>query len=136
MSLRIGKLAEAAGVGVETIRFYERRGLLAQPERQSSRYREYAADDVARIRFIKSAQQLGFTLHEIAELMRLEEDSRAQCGDVQQRATDKVRVIDDKIAALLRMRGELERVSGCCPSDQPLSECRLVSCLAWTCEQT
>lgn len=134
MSLRIGKLAEAAGVGVETIRFYERRGLLAQPERRKSGYREYAADDVARIRFIKSAQQLGFTLKEISELMQLEADANAQCGDVQTRATEKVRGIDEKIAALMRMRHELERLSGCCPSDQPLAECRLMGCLSGTCD--
>jgi MerR family mercuric resistance operon transcriptional regulator len=133
MSLRIGKLAEAAGVGVETIRFYERRGLLAQPERQRPGYRAYAQDDVARIRFIKSAQQLGFTLKEIAELLQLEQDSRARCGDVQQRAADKVRAVDEKIAALLRMRSELERLSGCCPSDQPLADCQLIGCLAGTC---
>ena len=130
MSLRIGKLAEAAGVGVETIRFYQRRGLLQQPQRHSPGYREYSPDDVARLRFIKSAQQLGFTLKEIAELMKLEQDARAQCGDVQVRATAKVRVIDEKVAALMRMRNELERLSMCCPREQPLSECRLVSCLS------
>lgn len=133
MSLRIGKLAAAAGVGVETIRFYERRGLLAQPARRRSGYREYAADDVVRIHFIKAAQQLGFTLNEIAELLQLEQDSRAQCGDIQQRAGGKLRVIDEKIAALQRMRSELDRLSGCCPGEQPLSECRLVECLSGTC---
>jgi Hg(II)-responsive transcriptional regulator len=134
MSLRIGKLAEAAGVGVETIRFYERRGLLAQPARRQSGYREYATEDVTRIRFIKSAQQLGFTLKEISELIRLEQDANGQCGDVQTRATEKMRGIDEKIAALMSMRSELERLSGCCPSDQKLTECRLVACLSGTCD--
>jgi MerR family mercuric resistance operon transcriptional regulator len=133
MNLRIGKLAEAAGVGVETIRFYERRGLLAQPARRASGYREYAPDDVARIRFIKSAQQLGFTLKEITELMQLERDANAQCGDVQARAAEKMRGIDAKIAALTSMRTELERVSACCPSDQPLALCKLMSCVSGTC---
>lgn len=133
MTLRIGKLAEAAGVGVETIRFYERRGLLEQPERRASGYREYAADDVARLRFIKSAQSIGFTLSEIGALIELERDSNAQCGDVQERAAEKVRAVDEKIAGLLRMRAELERLAGCCPSDQPLSLCRLTSCLSGTC---
>ena len=69
----------------------------------------------------------------LLELMQLEEDSRAQCGDVQQRAQQKVTLVDQKIAELTRMRDELTRLSGCCPGDQPLSECRLMNCLAGTC---
>jgi MerR family mercuric resistance operon transcriptional regulator len=133
MNLTVGKLARAAGVGVETIRFYERRGLLQQPPKKATGYREYSPDDVARIRFIKEAQAIGFTLKDIGELMQLETDSRAQCGDVQERAQQKVEMVDRKIAELTRMRAELTRLAACCPSDQPLSECRLTSCLAGTC---
>ena len=133
MNLTVGKLAVAAGVGVETIRFYERRGLLQRPEKKAASYREYAPDDVARIRFIKNAQAIGFTLNEIGELLQLEQDSRAQCGDVQERAQKKVELVDQKIADLTRMRAELTRLAGCCPSDQPLSECRLMNCLSGNC---
>lgn len=133
MNLTVGKLAQAAGVGVETIRFYERRGLLQQPEKKASGYRQYAPDDVARIQFIKSAQAIGFTLQEIGELIQLEQDTRAQCGDVQQRAQQKVMLVDQKIAELTRMRAELARLSACCPSDQSLMECGLTSCLTGAC---
>jgi MerR family transcriptional regulator, copper efflux regulator len=133
MNFTVSRLAEAAGVGVETIRFYERRGLIQQPQKNGTGYRKYGPDDVARIRFIKSAQALGFTLNEIGELMQLEDDSRAQCGDVQERAQQKVALVDQKIAELTRMREELTRLSGCCPGDQPLSECRLMNCLSGTC---
>jgi MerR family transcriptional regulator, copper efflux regulator len=129
MNLTVGKLAQAAGVGVETIRFYERRGLLAQPAKKTSGYRQYAPADVGRIQFIKRAQAIGFTLKEIGELMQLEQDSAAQCGDVQQRALDKVKLVEQKIAELTRMREELTRLSACCESDQLLSECRLINCL-------
>ena len=133
MRLTVGKLAEAAGVGVETIRFYEKRGLVQQPSRQGSSYRVYSPDDVVRIRFIKNAQALGFTLKEIAELIELEQDTRSQCSDLQVRADEKVRLIDEKIAELSRMRTELVQLSGACASDQPLSECRLMNCLSGNC---
>ena len=133
MNLTVGKLAEAAGVGVETIRFYERRGLLQQPQKKSKGYREYQPGDVARIQFIKSAQAIGFTLKEIGELIQLEADHNSRCGDVQQRAEAKVQLVEQKIAQLERMRDELNRLTRCCESDQPLSECRLVACLTATC---
>ena len=133
MNLTVGKLAEAAGVGVETIRFYERRGLLQQPEKKSTGYREYKPDDVARIQFIKSAQAIGFTLKEIGELIQLEADHNSRCGDVQQRAQEKVQLVAQKITQLERMRDELNRLSQCCDSGQPLSECRLMACLTATC---
>jgi MerR family mercuric resistance operon transcriptional regulator len=133
MHLTVGKLAEAAGVGVETIRFYERRGLLQQPEKKGTGYREYKPDDVARIQFIKSAQAIGFTLKEIGELIQLETDHNSRCGDVQQRAQEKVQLVEQKITQLERMRAELNRLSQCCDSDQPLSECRLMACLSATC---
>jgi MerR family mercuric resistance operon transcriptional regulator len=133
MSLTVGKLAQAAGVGVETIRFYEKRGLVQQPLRRGSGYRVYQPDDVTRIRFIKNAQALGFTLNEIGDLIKLEQDTGSQCSDLQVRADDKIRLIDDKISELNRMRNELVQLSSSCASDQPLSECKLMNCLAGTC---
>ena len=133
MSLTVGKLARAAGVGVETIRFYEKRGLVQQPARRDGGYRVYHPDDISRIRFIKNAQALGFTLKEIAELIELEQDTRSQCSDLQIRADEKIRLIDDKIAELTRMRDELVQLSSSCASDQPLSKCKLMNCLAGAC---
>ena len=133
MNRTVSKLAEAAGVGVETIRFYQKRGLVPQPARRGPGYRVYDEDSVARIRFIKNAQALGFTLNEIGELIKLEEDTRAQCSDLQVRADEKIAIIDNKLAELTRMREELTRLSRSCASDQPLSECRLMNCLEGKC---
>lgn len=132
MSLTIGKLATAAGVGVETIRFYQKRGLVAQPEKAKG-YRVYRQDDVARIHFIKRAQMLGFTLTEIADLIQLDHDQNADCGDLQERASGKIALIDQKLADLARMRDELVTLASSCASDQPLSECRLMSCFSGRC---
>jgi Hg(II)-responsive transcriptional regulator len=129
MTLTVGRLASAAGVGVETVRFYEKRGLIDRPQKPRTGYRTYEADAVSRIQFIKRAQSIGFTLNEIGELIRLAEDSRSQCGDVQSRAQDKVRAIDAKLADLTRMRAELERLSTRCVSTQALADCGLLNCL-------
>ena len=132
MNLTIGKLASAAGVGVETIRFYQKRGLVAQPDKARG-YRQYKADDVARIQFIKRAQGLGFTLNEINELIELDQDQSAECGDLQAHANEKIRVIDEKLADLTRMRAELVNLAASCDSGQPLAECRLMNCLSGRC---
>lgn len=132
MSLTIGKLAAEAGVGVETIRFYQKRGLVAEPAKTKS-YRVYREDDVARIRFIKRAQGLGFTLSEIADLIELDQDQDAECGDLQDRAKAKISLIDQKLADLTRMRSELERLAATCAPDQPLTECRLMGCFSGRC---
>jgi MerR family transcriptional regulator, copper efflux regulator len=132
MSLTVGKLAEAAGVGVETIRFYQKRGLLEVPDTNSG-YRKYEARDVARIQFIKRSQAIGFTLKEIAELIELEQDAAARCGDLNTRARSKIQVIDEKVAELARMRAELITLTQTCADDQPLAECRLMNCLTGQC---
>ncbi len=132
MTLTVSKLAREAGVGVETIRYYEKRGLIARPEQQNG-YRKYGAADVARLRFIKSAQRLGFTLSEIGDLIQLEQDQHAQCGDLHERAQAKIEMIDAKIADLQRMRQELTRLQCECPPDQPLANCDLLGCLAGDC---
>ena len=133
MNLTVSKLAQAAGVGVETIRFYQKRGLVAEPQRRGTGYRVYDEDAVDRIRFIKNAQSLGFTLNEISELLRLEQDTRSQCADLQERADDKITLIENKIAELSRMREELLRLSNSCANNKPLSECRLMNCLSGDC---
>jgi DNA-binding transcriptional MerR regulator len=107
--LRSGELAERAGVNVQTLRYYERRGLLAAPARRPSGQREYAPDAVGLLRTIKAAQRLGFTLAEIEELQTLSEHRRGT-GELRRRAAAKVTEIDAKIVQLTRMRQALEAV--------------------------
>ena len=101
-SLFIGKLARRAGVGVETIRFYERQGLLAAPIRKDSGYRLYPEHVLGRIRFIKRAKELGFSLREIKELLELRRNSSAPCEDVCAKAQAKIANIEGKIAMLTK----------------------------------
>ena len=89
-ALTIGQLARQAAVGVETIRFYEREGLLAEPERRPSGYRQYPAEVVRRVRFIRHAKELGFTLKEIQELLELRVDPVSSCADVRRHARAKI----------------------------------------------
>jgi MerR family mercuric resistance operon transcriptional regulator len=115
-SLTIGKLASAGGVGVETIRFYQRRGLLQTPPRAEG-IRRYGSDDLRRLRFIKQAQAAGFTLEAIKQLLELDaSDDRAS---VRELANERVAVLDKKIAELRRARDALKRVASECGSGAP-----------------
>jgi DNA-binding transcriptional MerR regulator len=105
--MRIGETAQRAGVNVQTIRFYERRGLLAKPRRLASGYRDYASEDVRRIVAVKRAQKLGFTLSEIQELMRLEQPGQ-HIEQVRSVAVVKIRDIDEKVRSLKSLRKSLE----------------------------
>ncbi|WP_456431876.1 MerR family transcriptional regulator [Thermosulfuriphilus sp.] len=98
--LTIGKVAKLAGVGVETIRFYERKGLISRPPRGISGYREYSLETISRIRFIKRAQAVGFSLKEIKELLELREAPETNCQDIRQRTWSKIQEIEEKIARL------------------------------------
>jgi DNA-binding transcriptional MerR regulator len=102
----IGKIARAAGIGIETVRYYERTGLLEPPPRTAAGYRKYPVEAVERLGFIKHAQQLGFTLGEIAELLRLHRNV-VPCDDVKQRAASKIAAIDEKVTALLAVKENL-----------------------------
>ena len=126
--LSIGRLAAEAGVNVETIRYYQRRGLLAEPERPLNGQRRYPAELTKHVRFIRRAQVLGFTLEEIAGLLRLEE-ARA-CAETRELADRKLQVIDTKLADLKAMRKALAKLvrqcdapggKSCCPIIQALS---------------
>lgn len=114
--LTIGRVAREAGVGVETVRFYERKGLVEQPRKPAySGFRLYSADAVRRIRFIRQAQQIGFSLREIQDLLSLRADPSADCGAVQRKATAKVEDIDRKIGELEKVRAALQEVIAACP---------------------
>jgi MerR family mercuric resistance operon transcriptional regulator len=103
--LTIGKLAERAGVNVETIRYYQRRGLLDEPKKPLGGYRHYSPDTAKRVRFIKRAQALGFTLEEIAGLLRL--DASSACAETKELAAHKLALIEEKLAELAAMRNGL-----------------------------
>ena len=127
--LSIGKLARQARVNVQTIRYYERRGLLRDPERTASNYRVYGGDTLRRVRFIKRAQELGFTLNEIKELLELRASPRSCCAVVRQRSEAKIRDIDGKVRALKAMRQALERLVRACSGRGPVTECPILESL-------
>jgi MerR family mercuric resistance operon transcriptional regulator len=124
--LTIGELAKRAGVGVETIRFYEREGLIAEPKRRASGYRQYPADAVRRVRFIRNAKELGFTLREIQEILELRVNPSSTCGDVRTQARTKIADISQRIFELEKMKAALERVVARCRGKGPTSECPIL----------
>lgn len=126
-AITISRAAERAGVGVETIRFYERRGLIAQPPRpRSGGYRFYDEAVVERIRFIRQAQELGFSLREIADLLLLRADPSADCGDVRVQAVAKREDVDRKIAQLQHIRAALDALIASCPGGGALRACSII----------
>ena len=123
----IGKVARMAGVGVETIRFYERRGLIEQPPKPAlGGFRAYPDETVRRIRFIRQAQELGFSLREIQDLMSLRADPAADSGDVRERARVKVTEVNRKIVELERIRSALEALIAACPGGGALRACSIM----------
>lgn len=128
--LTIGTLAESSGVGVETIRFYERKGLIKRPARRLTTYRQYSFDDARRVRFIKRAQGLGFTLKEIKEFFALTDGTySATCGDVRKRAESKLAEIEEKLKDLQRMKRSLKELARACgEGKKALAECRILDC--------
>jgi len=128
--MTISHAARRAGVGVETIRFYERRGLIKQPVRpRNGGYRSYDADVVERIRFIRQAQELGFSLREIRELVSLRADPAADCGDVRAQAMTKREEVDRKIAQLQHIRAALDELIATCPGGGALRACTIIDAL-------
>lgn len=131
--LTIGKVARRSGVGVETVRFYERRGLIAQPPRPStSGFRTYPEQTVARIRFIRQAQELGFSLREAGELLDLKADPAADAAAVRTRAATKLAQVEDKIRRLERIRRALEALIAACPGSGALRTCSIMEALEET----
>jgi MerR family mercuric resistance operon transcriptional regulator len=129
MAMTIGKVAKATGLGVETVRFYERQGLLLEPERSPSGYRQYAPEAVQRLDFIVRAKRLGFTLKEIGQLLDLRAQPGAGCGDVQVRAQAKIADIEDRIAQLEAMKRALGELVIQCVGAGPIDECPILGAL-------
>ena len=126
-SLTIGELARQAGVGVDTIRFYEREGLVPEPDRSpSSGYRQYAPQAVQRVRFIRHAKELGFTLKEVQELLDLRVEPSSTCADVRRRAQEKIAGIEQRIASLEHMRTALQGLANRCQGRGPVTECPIL----------
>lgn len=125
----IGQVARRAGVGVETVRFYEREGLLEVPVRRASGYRQYSEEAIKRIRFIKRTQQLGFSLKEIAELLMLRVDGQSSCEQVKERAAAKIAEVEQKMIELQHMRQALLRVASLCQEAAPKSHCPMLDAL-------
>jgi len=128
-TLTIGEVAKAAEVGVETIRFYEREGLIAEPPRRPSGYRQYPTDTVRRLRFIRRAKELGFTLKEIGELLDLRVDPQRNCGDVRMLAKAKMADIEAKMLDLARTQAALTELVRTCRGKGPTSACPILDAL-------
>ena len=127
--LTIGQLAKRAQVNIDTVRYYEKRRLIPEPPRRQSGYRQYSPDDVARIQFIKRAQELGFALKEIEELLVLRVDPDTTCADVKEQAVAKIADISTKIQTLQRMKKVLTKLATACDARAPTSECPILDAL-------
>ena len=127
--LTIGQVARRAGVGVETVRFYEREGLLSDPARRASGYRQYEESIVSRLQFIRRAKELGFTLGEIKEILALRLDPSTSCADVKGRAQAKIADVEVKIRTLQRIKKALVKLTKACSGRGAISECPILDAL-------
>jgi MerR family mercuric resistance operon transcriptional regulator len=125
-TLKIGQLAQRAAVNLQTIRYYEREGLLPEPPRLSSGYRLYTDSVVRRVRFIKRAQEIGFSLAEIRELLSLRADENRERNEVRAIAQAKIADIEDKMRTLKAMKAVLNRLTERCSGCGPASECPIL----------
>ena len=126
-TIAIGKLAKSCGVNIDTVRYYERQDLLLPIERTLSGYRRYSDESIKRLRFIRRAQGLGFTLSEIKNLLGLTEDGSADCGDIRECARQKIAELEPKIEDMLKIKQGLEELASYCPgSGKPLSDCTIL----------
>jgi len=128
-SLTIGRLAKEAGVNLETVRYYERQGLLPKPPRSASGYRLFPTDAARRLRFIRRAQELGFSLKEIRELLSLRVSRTTKSRDIRARTEAKLADIDAKIRSLESMKRTLRKITSVCDGCVPLAECPILDSL-------
>ena len=128
--MRIGEFARRAGVGIDTVRYYERKGVLPRPIRQGTGdYRQYNADDLARLSFIRRAKSLGFTLSEITELLSLSSQRGADMASMREAANAKLVTVNDKLGELERIRQGLETLVDACPGHGEMHSCPIVAAL-------
>jgi len=123
---KIGDIAKQAGLNIETIRFYERRGLILPVARTGAGYRIYDENALSRLRFIKNAKEIGFTLKEIDELLKLKINPKSKCGDIRKRAEKKLQIIHAKMAVLESIRKVLKKLIEDCQSGLPTEACPIL----------
>ncbi len=129
-TMTISKIAKEAGVGVETVRFYERKGLVDQPPKPSSGgFRVYPIETAEQIRFIRQAQELGFSLHEIKELLALRTDPTTDCADVREQAQTKLDEVKRKVAQMKGIQTALEKLIAACPGEGALQVCSIIDAI-------
>ena len=127
--MQIGQLARQAGVAIDTVRYYERQGLLPPPQRRASGYRQYGEQDISRLRFIRRAKDLGFSLQEIQDLLRLNGNRSADRAEVRALAQQRLAGIERKIRELDAMRAALADLVGQCAGHGSLEDCPIIDSL-------
>lgn len=135
-TMSIGRLAAQARVNIDTIRYYERQGLLPPAERSASGYRKYSQSDLERLRFILRSKDLGFTLAEIGELLSLTSNRRSDMDGVKRKARTRLEQVEQKIAELKRVKRGLEKLIDACPGHGELAGCPIVAALSGGLEAT
>ena len=134
--MTIGEVAIQAGVNTQTIRFYERKGLVLPDSRSRSGYRKYTDDAVRRVRFIRHAQEIGFSLREIAGLLSLQVTEGSTCTDVRRQAEAKIQEVDAKLLKLRNMRAALVKLVAQCEDELPVTDCPIIEALEEVAEIT
>ena len=124
--MRISEVAKEVGLGIETIRFYERMGLIEIPHRSSSGYRQYTISDIRRLAFIKRGKTLGFTLNEIKNLLSLRLDPKARCEDVRKTTQEKIAEVESKIKDLQKMKRVLGKLVKACDGQVSVDDCPIL----------
>lgn len=127
--MKIGELSRATGTNVETIRYYERIGLLPEPARTAGNYRSYGPEHRARLVFVRHSRELGFTIEEIRSLLDLSDDPTRDCAEADRIASTHLAQVEDKIAQLSLLRDELKRIVGRCRGGLA-GDCRVIEALA------
>lgn len=130
MAMQIGQLAQGTGVAIDTVRYYERNGILPPPQRQPSGYRRYDDDDIARLRFVRRAKALGFTLAEIRDLLTLSARPADDMAGLKAAAGAKLADVERKLAELARVRDGLRTLIDACPGHGALERCPILASLA------
>lgn len=127
--MRIGELARATGTKAETIRYYEREGILPPADRTDSNYRDYSADHVAALNFVRRSRELGFGMAQVRNLLALSDSDDKRCEDVDRLVQQQIDEVDRKIAGLTQLREELSQMLRSCDGER-IGECRIVESLS------
>jgi Hg(II)-responsive transcriptional regulator len=127
--MQIGQLAQRTGVAIDTVRYYERQGLLPQPQRRASGYRQYAEQDISRLRFIRRAKELGFSLQEIGELLALSNARDTDVARIKAATENKLREVERRIEELVRVRDGLRSLVEHCPGHGDPAACPILAAL-------